>query len=240
MSTSGTMTFTMSRDDTINAALRAMEVIGAGEMASSEDLTNCAQALNIICKAYANKGLPLWCIQDISIPFVTNVATYTVGPAAVPPTPRPVRVLQAYLRRSGGTDVPLTVISREEYNNLSSKSMQAQTTQLYYDAQLVNGTVAVYGVPPDSTGTLHLLIHRQIQDVNVGADNLDFPQEAYQMLKWKLVDEIGLEYGVKVSTMQIAQAKALSCEIEFLNANQEQTSHYFIPSGRGYSDHEQY
>lgn len=240
MSTSGTITFAMSRDDIINAALRAMEVIGAGETASTEDLTNCGQALNIICKAYANKGLPLWCIQDISIPFVQGQASYVVGPAAVPPTPRPVRVLQAYLRRSDSTDVPLTVISREEYNNMSSKGMQAQTTQLYYDAQLTNGSVTVYGVPPDSTGTLHLLIQRQIQDVNLGTDNPDFPQEAYQMLKWKLVDEIGLEYGAKVSTLQIAQSKALSCEMEFVDANQEQTSHYFIPSGRGYSDHEQY
>jgi len=228
------MTFAMSRDDIINAALRAMEVIGAGESASPDDLTNGGQALNIICKAYANKGLPLWCMQDIAVPFVQGQASYVLGPAAVPPTPRPVRVLQAYLRRSDGTAVPLTVISREEYNNMSNKGSQAQVTQLYYDAQLVNGNVTVYGVPPDSTGTLHLLIHRQIQDVNLGTDNPDFPQEAYQMLKWKLVDEIGLEYGVKVSTLQIAQNKALACEMEFVNANQEQTSHYFVPSGRGY------
>jgi hypothetical protein len=234
MTTSGNLLFAMSRDDIINAALRAMEVIGAGETASSEDLTNCAQALNIICKAYANKGLPLWCIQDIAVPFIQGQASYVVGPDAVPATPRPVRVLQAYLRRSDGTDVPLTIISREEYNNLSSKSMQAQTTQLYYDAQLGNGVVTVYGVPPDSTGTLHLLAQRQVQDFNLGTDNPDFPQEAYQMLKWKLIDEIALEYGVKVTTIQIAAAKAQGCEMEFGNANQEQTSHYFIPSGHGY------
>lgn len=230
MSTSGSNTFVLSRDDIIAAALRTMEVIGAGESPSAEDLTNCGQALNIICKAYASKGLPLWCIQELTVPTVAGQATYVLGPLTN--TPRPVRVLQAFLRLASGNDMPVAVISRAEYAGLSSKAQASQTTQLYYDAQLVNGSVTLYGVPPDASTALHLIIQRQVQDLNLGADNPDFPQEAYQMLKWKLIDEVGLEYGVKVSTLQIAAGKSVTFERDFSDFNQEETSHFFLPSGR--------
>lgn len=235
MTTSGTNTFFMTRDDIISASLRAMEVIGAGESASPEDLTNCGQALNLICKAYANKSLPLWCRQQIPVALQAGVATYTLGPATN--TPRPVRILQAFLRNADGTDVPIAIMSWEDYNAMGSKSQASQVTQIYYDPQLVNGMVTVYGVPPDSSSTLMLLIQRQLQDVNLGTDNPDVPQEAYHMLKWKLIEEVGLEYGVKVSTLQIAANKAAQLEGQFEDANQEQTSHFFVPSGRGYQEH---
>ena len=56
MTTSGTTTFTVTRDDIIKAALRSLGVIATNESPSSEDYTNCAFALNLILKTLAADG----------------------------------------------------------------------------------------------------------------------------------------------------------------------------------------
>lgn len=236
MATSGTYSFTETRDGIINSALRSVGAFGAGDVAPAPDITNCAEALNIIIKAMVMRGMPLWCVQTVVIPTIAGQATYSLG--TVSPAPgtntglRPLRILDAFLRSSTGNDVMLTVTSRWDYDTLGQKAQPGVPNQLYYDAQLGNGLVSLYDVPVDTTNTIYLSIQRQIQDVNVGTDNLDFPQEAFQMLKWALVDEIGLEYGATAGTLQIAAMKAKGYVEEFMAWNQEYASVFFTPSQR--------
>ena len=77
-----TNTFTVTRDDIISAALRVMGVIGVGEVPITEDFTNCSQALNIMIKSWAKKSIPLWVVERVTIPLITNVAAYPLGPTA--------------------------------------------------------------------------------------------------------------------------------------------------------------
>ena len=77
-----TNTFTVTRDDIISAALRVMGVIGVGEVPITEDFTNCSQALNIMIKSWAKKSIPLWVVEKISLPLITNIANYPLGPTA--------------------------------------------------------------------------------------------------------------------------------------------------------------
>lgn len=229
MATSGTYSFSMTRDSIIAAALRTMEVIGAGQTPSPDDLLNCAEALNIRIKALG-KNLLLWCIQDCQVPMVAGQASYNIGPLTS--QPRPLRILQAFIRDSSGKDTELTIVSRYEYNTQGQKTQQSQPNQLYYDPQLNNGIITVYGVPFDATSTIHLIYQRPVQDFNIGADNPDFPQEAFLMLKWSLIDEVALEYGAKPSVIQIASAKANAYTEGFLDFEQDQASVFFTPTGR--------
>ena len=82
MSTTGTNTFTVTRDDIIKAALRILQVIGVGETPIAEDYTNCSQALNIMIKGWSNNQKPLWVLQNIPLAGVTGVSTYGMGPTA--------------------------------------------------------------------------------------------------------------------------------------------------------------
>jgi hypothetical protein len=82
MALSGTNTFTVTRNDIIDSALRTLGVIGIGETPQTEDYTNCAQALNIMIKSWAKKGWPLWTVQDLVIPMVSGVRVYPIGPTA--------------------------------------------------------------------------------------------------------------------------------------------------------------
>jgi hypothetical protein len=82
MAVTGTNTFSVTRNDIIDAALRVLGVIGIGETPQTEDYTNCSQALNIMIKGWAKKGWPLWTVQDLVIPMVEGVRIYPIGPTA--------------------------------------------------------------------------------------------------------------------------------------------------------------
>lgn len=78
MSSSFGLTFT--RNDLINAVLRALGVIGQTQSPSTEDYSFCSQALNLMIKAMVNKGATLWKIQYVAIPMIGGIAEYPIGP----------------------------------------------------------------------------------------------------------------------------------------------------------------
>ncbi len=82
MTTTGISNFSVTRDQVIQAALRTLQELGAGETASAEDYTNCNQALNIMIKSWQKKGAALWVYDEIEIPMVSGITTYPIGPTA--------------------------------------------------------------------------------------------------------------------------------------------------------------
>ena len=231
MATSGTYSFTVTRDDLIAGALRVLQVYGVNDPIPAEVTTAVAWDLNVWVKSRAMSAMFLWCVQDISVPMVAAQSAYKIGPLSN--QPRPMRILDAYLRSPTGNDVALTITSRYDYDTLGQKAAQGIPNQLFYDPQLGNGVVTLYNVPVDASYTLHLVIQRQIQDFNLASDNPDFPQEAYQFLKWGLAAEIGLEQSANPAILDRVEAKALSYRKEFEDFQQAQeASVFFTPTQR--------
>lgn len=230
MATSGTYSFTMTRDDIIGAALRLCGAFGQGDTIPAGDITNCAQALNILAKELALNGLPLWCVQDIPFPTVAGQAAYDLS--AISGITLPLRILDAYIRDSAGNDTSLQITSRYDYDTLGQKAQQSVANQLWYNPQLGQGLVTLYDVPADNTYTIHVVIQRQIMDFNLATDNPDFPQEAFRLLKWCLADEIALDYQTPTDIRKEVNARAIGYREKFFDSQQEQTSIYFTPSER--------
>lgn len=230
MATSGTTVFTVTRDELVQSALRLLQVYGIGDTIPPEVIANASQALNIWCKALVMKGLFLWCVEEIEVPMVIGQAQYPIGPLSN--QPRPLRILDAFIRHDTGNDVSLTITSRYDYDTLGMKAAQGIPNQLYYDPQLDNGIVTFYNVPFQDTSVVHLIIQRQIQDFNLATDNPDFPQEAIQMLKWGLADEIGMEQGARDNVLAMVASRAKRYMDEFADFQQEQASVFFTPSSQ--------
>jgi len=102
MATSGVNNFQVTRDDVIAAALRGLGFLPAGVSPTTDDLTNCSQALNIMIKSWAKKGLPLWVVDDITLTMVDGVSKYPVGPTA--------GYIHEVTIANGGTGYPATGI----------------------------------------------------------------------------------------------------------------------------------
>lgn len=229
---SGTYSFYMSAQDTVAAALRLTGAFDEYQTIPTVDLTNCLQALEILCKEMAQDGLPLWCVQDIAFPTVVGQAAYDLS--TITNSTLPLRILDSYIVDQAGNSVTLIQTSRYDWDTLGQKFQPGIPNQIWYNPQLGAGTLTLYDVPIDAQHTIHVVTQLQMQDVGSLTNNLAFPQEAYRMLKWCLADEISLEYRTPADERQEINQKATGYRNKFFNAEfgQEQVSVYFTPSER--------
>jgi len=235
MATSGTTSFQVTRDDIIAAAFRLLGVYGTGETPVSADYTNASQALNIMIKSWMKKGVRLWTVQDLSFTPVVGTTSYSFPGTTTSPvtTYRPLKILDAYIRDSNSNDVPLIPVSRQEYLQFGIKSTQAIPNSYYYDKQLSAGVLYLYNTPVDTTHTIHIVVQRPLEDMTASSDNLDFPQEWFQAIKWGLAEELAPEYGYNLNNLQMFTLKATNFFEEAASWDQEDTSVFFTPNSRG-------
>ncbi|MCI0527871.1 MAG: hypothetical protein L0Y56_10585, partial [Nitrospira sp.] len=156
---------------------------------------------------------------------------------------RPLRLLDdAFLRiTSGGNDSPLTQIDRISYQRLGLKTSSSQPNEFYYDPQLDNGILSIHPVASSATTyTLRFTGQSPLQDINLSTENVDFPQEWFQALKWALTDELGPEYGLSENMMARNEKKAMMYRtaLSDWDGAQDNTPVFFQPgiegnSGRG-------
>jgi hypothetical protein len=73
---------TFTRNDMINAVLRVLGVIGQTQDPTPEDYSFCSQALNLMIKAWINKGATLWKINELVVPMINGINQYPIGPTA--------------------------------------------------------------------------------------------------------------------------------------------------------------
>ena len=179
-------TFTVTRDQIIQLALRKLGVLELGDTPDAASIANASLALNLFVKQMSTEGLKLWKNQELVIPMTNNVTTYTLGgPNSVamydsfdtgfttPITDKPLKLLQAFYRNNQSTppvDVPLQMLSKKEYNELGSKFSTGVPNSIFYDIKTTYGTVYAYTTPNSTVATnynLHLVMQMPINDINL-------------------------------------------------------------------------
>ena len=232
MPTSGTVSFSMNRDALIASSLRLMGVLGQGDTPTTEDYTNCSQALNIMIKSLMTSGIPLWTQEGLVVPLTTNKFSYTIGMSGADITYfKPLRVISAYIRYiPNNSDVTLYQLSREEYDALGKKDTASIPNSFFYSPDIDVGTIYFFGVPTDSTRLVVLNFQRPIQDMNAASDLFDFPNEWYQCLKWNLAAELCPEYGVPEAALNRIDLKSFKYKEDLISWSQEEASVYFQPN----------
>ena len=324
MAVSGTTTFTVTRDQIIEAALRSLAVLEEGAQPSATTIENSSFSLNLILKKWQSEGIKLWTVVEYTVPLVNSQTAYTIGPSATYDlnADKPLRVIQAFLRNmtsptngvaeisllsggsgyvsqptnavavSGGTgtgatfnltfsggvataaaleanggnysvgdvltvlggtyttpatitvnslyntfiDLPMNLISQQEYNILGSKSSQGTTNSVFYKAWRDYGEVKVFLTPNANTSEyyeLHLTVQRPIMDITKPNENFDFPSEWFLALKWALVAELASDYEKTLTDKQYYEQKATMLKNELMDWDIEWTSTYFQPDVRG-------
>jgi len=238
--TSPTTVLTKTGADIIKAALRKLEAIGAGESPTSEDYTNCLEALNILIKARQTDGAYLWKISNLAVPLLSGVYTYSIGPTATGTGAvvgdKPLMIQDScYLHDSAtNLDILLQILSRQEYNIIGNKLIASTPTQIWYDAGRDNGTLKTYGVVQDNTHTVYLSCKTSVYTLASTSDTLDFPSECYQALVYGLAEDLLTEYPVSDRSAQIIISRASMYWNQLTDNAQETTSVYLMPDSRNY------
>lgn len=150
---------------------------------------------------------------------------------------RPLRVLDALYRQIGGNDIPVRVISREEYNRFGLKTSQGTSIQAYYDPQVNSGTFSFYPVPADSVGQMYIEFQRPIDDFVNSTDDFDLPQEWGEAIVWNLAMRLIPDYRVPEMTANRIERLAEKFLKEVTDWDQEQASIYFQPNSWMYETH---
>jgi hypothetical protein len=228
----------------ISASLRAIGVGDAeGTLSpSTTETTNALTALNYLVTSWQADGLQVWCHKTVSY-TLSAASSYTIGASGATITAaRPLSIIQAWLRDTSTNpiDIPVEIISRSEYNELSSKSATGMPVKLFYDPEYdrdasnnganAKGKIYVWPTPSATEVTnydLYMVTVRPIQDFNASSDTFDFPQYWYNAIKWGLAHELSFDYGLPVEIQDRVKAKAMEEKDRAMAFDVDQTPVFF-------------
>jgi hypothetical protein len=113
MATSGTTTFSVTRNDIIQSSLRLLGVLEEGTQPTANATENASMVLNMMLKDWMTDGIKLWTVTELTIPLKSNQTSYTIGPAATNDlvTNKPLRLIQSFLRNVSNTTNQVAQVS---------------------------------------------------------------------------------------------------------------------------------
>lgn len=233
-------TFTVTRDQIIQLALRKLAVLELGDTPDAATIANASLALNLLIKQMSTEGLKIWKINEVTLPLEAGKNVYTIGPSAGNDliTDKPLKVIQAWLRNntvSPPIDTPMQLLSKQEYNLLGSKQSQGVANSMFYDVRQNNGEMHVYLEPNsfvEDTYELHFVCQQPLADVNRAQDIPEFPNEWMNTLVWNLADQLAIEYAVPANHRMEIAARAKTYKEQLTDWDVEVTSTFFQPDFR--------
>ena len=284
MATSGSVDFSVNRNEIIESAFRVLGVLGQGRSITAKETSDGAEALNMMIKSWQARDVGLWLHQRCTLFIEKDVYEYNLGSSAsdanctasfvqstlsadeassatvlditsttgmsasdnigvilddetihwdtiasvdsstqvtvdtglagaassgnrvyayTTKINRPLRVIEARHKGAGasGTEIPLDLLSRDRYMNLSDKTSSGKTTQAFFDPQTGSSVLSLWPVPENSDETIKLTIQTPIQDFDASTDEADYPQEWFNALKFGLAAYMGHEYNINLNKL---------------------------------------
>jgi len=176
MTTSGTASLSL---DIQELCEEAFERAGM-ELRSGYDMRSARRSLNMLTMEWANRGLNLWTVEQLSVTMVPGQSTYDLPLDTVDMIEQVVR-----LNTSGtNTDYNLERISVATYAQIPNKAVQARPVQIYVQrlggatpgATTTNPPKFTLWPVPDQAYTVLYWRLRRIQDTGISAANtMDVP-----------------------------------------------------------------
>lgn len=231
MATSGSTNYEADRNALIKGALRIVGAIAQGQSPTSDQYTEAAEALNMLVKALQTDGMPLWAIKTNNFAVTSGTANYRIGTGQTINTPKPLKIIHAYLRNTtSNVDTPMRIITKQEYWDLGNKTTTGLPIQLMYDPQNLYGDVYLFPTPDtvaQASYEVYIVYQRPFEDFDTSTDTPDFPQEWHLALKFSLAEQLAPEYGVSLEQYGFIAKKAKEYKTEALSFGTEEGSLFF-------------
>lgn len=231
----------VTASDIIKSALGEIGVIGIGETLEAEDGEDCLLRLNAMLNTLSGDDLMLYVFTQEQFDLTAGTVSYEIGEGAPLDTTRPERVDKtSFIRDSSGNDRSLQIITKDQYNALSSKTPgNSIPTHLYYDPLFPIGTVYLYP-PSDGTHDLFLVSEKAFTEFTDLTSILSFPPGYREMLIYNLAVRLAGPYRKALSQVTISIATSSMRNIQDRNAAQRPIrGSVSVPAGsRGYANPE--
>ena len=129
-------------------AMTAVGILGQGDVApSAADAAVGLRKLQRMLDSWSVDGPMVYAITQETITLTAADGTYATTDLST--NTRPVAVEGGFIRYSG-TDYPLTLITRAQWNSIGVKTTQGVPELLFYDPTMTAGAFEFYPVPSAS------------------------------------------------------------------------------------------
>ena len=225
-----TTEFLLTVNAIATAALKKLGVIIQGDEPSSDQLTDAIFTLNVMVGHFFTLGMPFYREYKNTITTLTaGTSSYAVSPDSTSPKGGVWAVYQAFLRdKNTNIDIPLRVISREEYNALTNKTQQGTPVMVTMSP---DGQTCFAYLTPDANAAANKSIvlygYKQEDTYSAGTDTIMFPREWGEALIYGLAVRLAPEYGTPLDFSNVLERQAMMFLEDAVNWNPEPTSTYF-------------
>ncbi len=208
MATSNSYNWTVTRNDIIEQALRKIGALGDHTAVTSDTnkLNVGIAAINPVLRHLVTKGMPLWAMETVTIPFTSFTTSSPVawGPSqTISASYRPLKVVNAFRRDSTNatypSDIPMTIVEKTFMDSMSSKSITGTPLQVYHNPLAYYSTLNVWPLPDANAianMSMVLWVHRDYQDFDASTDEPDFPREWIEPFIYALAYHLAPNYGL--------------------------------------------
>lgn len=191
MTTSGSYDNSTTLNNIIKDAYSLIGVLDPTQSLPAEYFSEGKRKLNqLLSIASTHRGL--WLINEVEVTLTPGTSSYTVGVGETVDTPKPNSIL--HVRRSESIDIPIEIVSHEEYFNVPNKTLQAPANLIYYSPGNLTGTLYVWPTGTTSDNTLKLKTQRPVQDFDIAGDDPDFPKEWDLLITYMLAEMLAPQY----------------------------------------------
>jgi len=234
MATSGNNVFNITRDEVITDALQMLQVLGEGEDANADQISDSVRPLNKMLKAMSVLGLHIWKVDTVAFNLAQGQTSYTNNVGGDVNATKFNKVYNAIIRRDA-FDTDLTLITRDEYELLGDKSAQGVPNQYWYDPRREVGSFTVYPAPSaDAAANTLVLVTgtHPIEDVDTGVDNMDVPVEWLDAITYGLALRLMHAYGTPSDIRREIISLASTFLKQATDFDQEEGSIFLQPEPR--------
>lgn len=202
--------------EVIVGSLRLLGVKGSGDTLDSTEDSELIVLFNDLLEGWSNEGLMTHQRTRETATWTGGQASRTWGTAGtLLTTARPLKIESAFAR-SGNTDYPLTIITDEEYNQITDKTQQATIPEkLYLQPSMSTATLHLWPVPSASV-TVGFSTLKAFSSIAIG-DTLAFPPGYNKAIRFNLAIELAPEYGKSVTEEIVMTAREAKDVIKRIN-----------------------
>lgn len=215
-------------DDAAFTQLSAAAASGVSTI-DVDAVTNMAASDNI--GIVLNDGTIQWTtISSISTLTITLGAALT-GAAAVDNAVfayttalgRPLRIENATRLDTSNVDVPVEVISHQEYQDMPNKTSTGLSNSVYYQPLIPDGYIDLWPEPESADSRLRLSCLFPIEDYDASSNTSDLPQEWLDALTWNLAYRLTPSYGTSALDRTTIREFAIATREAVMNFDSERT-----------------
>lgn len=157
----------------ITDSMQDAGILSSNETPNATDAQKAFRLLNRMLDSDSTESLMIYNNVQEVFGLVSGQQNYTIGTGGDFNTSRPVNITQAYMRDTNGNDLPVAILTYDEYSEIISKTVTSSLALcLYYNSGYPLSTITLWPVVSDSTYRIVLWSWKLLTNFTTLADTV--------------------------------------------------------------------